>query len=67
MVSLACVIAVALAGSHGFMRLHPPHSDLEQYMQLTGTQRLAAVEDRADDRLARAWVAAKCKQDYRGC
>lgn len=49
------------------MRLHPPHRALEQHMQQVGAQSDAEVDDRADDRLVRAWLAAKCKQDFRWC
>lgn len=54
-------------GSHGFMRVHPPHQVLEQHMQQVGVQGDAEVEDRPDDRLVRAWLAARCKQDFRWC
>ena len=55
------------AGSQGFMRVHPPHQDLDSHMELTKAERFAEVEDRPDDRLVRAWLAAKCKQDFRWC
>jgi hypothetical protein len=65
--ALCCAAAAALAGSRGFMRIHPPHQQLEQHMQQVGAQRSAEVEDRDDDRLVRTWLAAKCKQDFRWC
>lgn len=62
-----CTCVCMYTGSHGFMRVHPPHADLEHHMQLVGAQRFAEVEDRDDDRLVRTWLAAKCQQDFRWC
>jgi hypothetical protein len=36
-------------------------------MVKVGAERYSEVEDRADDRLVRTWLAAKCKQDFRWC
>jgi hypothetical protein len=36
-------------------------------MQAVGAERFAEIEERADDRLVRVWLAAKCKQDFRWC
>lgn len=54
-------------GSKGFMRVHPPHMDLQHHMQLINAKRFDVVEDRPDDRLVRTWLDAKCKQDFRWC
>lgn len=60
-------LSLTPAGSHGFMRVHPPHAALERHMEAEGAQQFPDVESRPDDRLVRAWLVAKCKQDFRWC
>jgi hypothetical protein len=49
------------------MRIHPPHQQLAEFMSAAGIEGLAEVQERPDDALVAAWLAARCLIDSRWC
>ena len=63
--TLLCVAAPT--GSHSFLRVHPPHKQLAEFMADAGVERVPEVQDRPEDVLAATWLAAKCRLDPCWC